>query len=305
MKDVLITYDYYAGGSIMPGRSFSANSYRYGYNAGSEKDDEITGITGSHFTTYFREGDTRLLIWWGVDPKADKQPWQSPYSYMDGNPIWKNDPKGDCPPGVDCDDPVEKVDIVSSGSSGKKGGIFGNTRGGSFHGGLDIRASKGTDLKSTLPGKVVYAKNNHQSDEYSGKRRGSGTHSPTTGYGNTIIVQYEIESDFNIKGSDGNDIVLKKGQSVYIQYTHMDKVDESLLGKTIEKGQVLGQAGATGNPGYYEGKWGIAEEDRHTHFTVGTKNQNGYMPKSGLVDPRVFIKTPIDDQGNVIENKGN
>jgi hypothetical protein len=88
--------DYYAGGSIMPGRNFNANSYRYGFNQGSEKDDEISG-SGNHFTTKFREGDTRLLRWWSVDPKARLQPWQSPYNYMDGNPVAKNDPDGDCP----------------------------------------------------------------------------------------------------------------------------------------------------------------------------------------------------------------
>jgi K+/H+ antiporter YhaU regulatory subunit KhtT len=89
--------DYYAGGSIMPGRSFNSSEYRYGFNKGSEKDDEITGVTGSHITTFYREGDTRLLKWWSVDPKADLQPWQSPYNYMDGNPVVNNDPDGDCP----------------------------------------------------------------------------------------------------------------------------------------------------------------------------------------------------------------
>lgn len=80
----------------MPGRNFNSNSYRYGYNKGSEKDDEISG-SGNHFTTKYREGDTRLMTWWSVDPEADEQPWQSPYSYMDGNPIQFNDPDGDCP----------------------------------------------------------------------------------------------------------------------------------------------------------------------------------------------------------------
>ena len=93
--DVISTVDHYPGGFPMPGRSFNGNSYRYGYNDGSEKDDEITGVTGSHFTTYFREFDTRLLIPWSPDPVF--QPWQSPYSYMDGNPIWFNDPMGDDP----------------------------------------------------------------------------------------------------------------------------------------------------------------------------------------------------------------
>lgn len=91
---------YYAGGMLMPGRNFNASSYRFGYNAGSEKDDEITGVTGSHFTTFYREGDTRILRWWSPDPKGALQPWQSTYSFMDGNPIRYNDPKGDLPPQV-------------------------------------------------------------------------------------------------------------------------------------------------------------------------------------------------------------
>ncbi|MBL1231545.1 MAG: hypothetical protein COA31_002390 [Flavobacteriales bacterium] len=96
--------DYYAGGFPLPGRhtvqtssDYDANGnrvYRYGYQ-GSEKDFEITNVTGAHITTYFREGDTRLLKWWSNDPKTAKQPWQSPYSYMDNNPIWFNDPLGD------------------------------------------------------------------------------------------------------------------------------------------------------------------------------------------------------------------
>jgi RHS repeat-associated protein len=93
--DVISATDYYPGGSIMPGRSFNANSYRFGYQ-GSEKDDEISGV-GNSFTTFYRQGDTRLLRWWSVDPKSGAQPWQSPYNYMDGNPAMLNDPKGDCP----------------------------------------------------------------------------------------------------------------------------------------------------------------------------------------------------------------
>ena len=84
---------YYPGGMIMPGRSFSSNTYRFGYNNGSEKDDEITGVTGSHYTTYFRELDTRILRWWTPDPII--HPWESPYVIMGNNPIVFNDPYGD------------------------------------------------------------------------------------------------------------------------------------------------------------------------------------------------------------------
>lgn len=91
--DVLATYDYYGFGSEMPGRSFNSNAYRYGWNKGSEKDDEIAGISGAYITTFFREYDTRLGRTWTPDPVF--QPWQSPYTSMDNNPIRYNDPLGD------------------------------------------------------------------------------------------------------------------------------------------------------------------------------------------------------------------
>ncbi len=94
LPDVIVAQDYDPGGMILPGRVFSSSSYRYGYNQGSEKDDEISG-EGNSFTTFYRQGDTRLLTWWSVDPMAAQQPWQSPYSYMNGNPVLLNDPNGD------------------------------------------------------------------------------------------------------------------------------------------------------------------------------------------------------------------
>ena len=91
-KNVEGMSDFYAGGMLMPGRIFNSNSYRYGWNKGSEKDDEITGVTSAHYTTFFREYDTRIGRTWSIDPVF--QPWQSPYNSMDNNPILFNDPKG-------------------------------------------------------------------------------------------------------------------------------------------------------------------------------------------------------------------
>jgi len=76
----------------MPGRSFNSNQFRYGYQ-GSEKDDEITGVSGANISTFFRELDTRLGRWWAVDPKV--QAGESPYVSMGNNPIAYNDTKGD------------------------------------------------------------------------------------------------------------------------------------------------------------------------------------------------------------------
>ena len=66
-------------------------AYRFGYNKGSEKDDEIYGL-GNTYTTHFRELDTRIGRWWTIDSKAHEMSWQSTYCSMDNNPIKYNDP---------------------------------------------------------------------------------------------------------------------------------------------------------------------------------------------------------------------
>lgn len=68
------------------------NSYRYGFN-GQEKDDEITGVQGSHYTAQFWEYDARIGRRWNVDPKS-KTPI-SPFSVFDLNPIANTDNDGD------------------------------------------------------------------------------------------------------------------------------------------------------------------------------------------------------------------
>jgi RHS repeat-associated protein len=79
-------------GMMMLGRSFSSGSYRYGFNKGSEKNNEIAG-EGNHYTTFFRELDTRLGRWWSQDPILI--PEFSPYVSMNNNPIFVNDKLGD------------------------------------------------------------------------------------------------------------------------------------------------------------------------------------------------------------------
>jgi hypothetical protein len=85
--------DFYSFGAPMPGRNFNSNTYRYGFNSGSEKDDEITGVTGAHYTTEWRELDTRLGgRWWSPDRIV--KPWESPYAGFANNPIYFSDPSG-------------------------------------------------------------------------------------------------------------------------------------------------------------------------------------------------------------------
>ena len=66
--------------------------YRYFFN-GQEADNEVLG-KGSLAGYEFRQYDTRLGRWWGVDRKAAKYPSLSPYQFCAGNPIWMKDVDG-------------------------------------------------------------------------------------------------------------------------------------------------------------------------------------------------------------------
>ena len=77
----------------MPGRHASSGDYRYGFN-GQEKDDEIKGVTGSHYTAEFWMYDARLGRRWEIDPMTGNYAWQSPYATFNNNPIIFADPLG-------------------------------------------------------------------------------------------------------------------------------------------------------------------------------------------------------------------
>ena len=83
--------DYNPFGMLLPGRNYNSNSYKFGFN-GQEKDDEITGQTGSHLTAEYWEYDSRLCRRWNIDPIV--KPHESPYATFANNPIWFIDPFG-------------------------------------------------------------------------------------------------------------------------------------------------------------------------------------------------------------------
>lgn len=87
----------------MPGRQFSSNGYRYGFN-GQEKDDEVNGSTGTSYTAEFWQYDTRLGRRWNLEPEGQKYSGWSPYSAFLDSPILHNDPTGadPAPGGEDC-----------------------------------------------------------------------------------------------------------------------------------------------------------------------------------------------------------
>jgi RHS repeat-associated protein len=77
---------------LVTDRSFSIESYRYGFN-GMEKDDNIVG-TGNHYTTKERGYDSRLGRWWSIDPESGIFPGWTPYRAFLNNPNFFTDKSG-------------------------------------------------------------------------------------------------------------------------------------------------------------------------------------------------------------------
>ncbi|MFI4955562.1 MAG: transglycosylase SLT domain-containing protein, partial [Gammaproteobacteria bacterium] len=95
MPDEKSATDYYAFGSAMNNRNWSAPSekYKFGFN-GMMKDNEITG-QGNNYSALYWEYDTRVGRRWNTDPVL--KPGHSPYECFEDNPIWFSDPSGDDP----------------------------------------------------------------------------------------------------------------------------------------------------------------------------------------------------------------
>jgi len=86
--------DYYAFGSLLPGRNYSSDSYRFGFN-GMPKDDEMHIAIGTSYDFGARLYDPRVGRWLSLDPLAEKYPSLSPYSFTADNPILFVDPNGE------------------------------------------------------------------------------------------------------------------------------------------------------------------------------------------------------------------
>ncbi len=78
--------DYYPYGMPMPGRSFTNENYRYGFN-GMEKDDEIKGV-GNSLDYGARIYDARLGRRHSRDPLEVAYKSLSPYQFAANSPVY-------------------------------------------------------------------------------------------------------------------------------------------------------------------------------------------------------------------------
>lgn len=73
-------------GSLLPGRNYSSDSYRFGFQ-GQEKDDEVYGATGTSYAFEYRMHDPRVGRFLSLDPLAAKYSWNSPYAFAENKVI--------------------------------------------------------------------------------------------------------------------------------------------------------------------------------------------------------------------------
>jgi murein DD-endopeptidase MepM/ murein hydrolase activator NlpD len=275
-------------------------AYRFGFNT-QEKDDEVYGA-GNLNTAEFWEYDTRLGRRWNVDPKPQVE--ISVYAAMNGNPIWLTDVNGDCPPGVKCGDVVNFVPHINNQGTENKNRFErvkrtkpnGKTY---FHQGLDILVPSNTKLRVIMSGEVMKNQTTHISDEYSGSRRPrQAQHEGTNGLGNSLIVKTILPEDYSYTPEGGKEMNLKKGQAIFIRYSHMELVGPE-EGALVKTGEPIGYSGATGNAGFYKGDWGIEEKYRHVHIEASTD-----VNFKNKLDPEAFVKTQYNSKGKVIPSSG-
>ncbi len=117
--DVLSAQDYYPFGMIQPGRNYSSESYRYGFN-GKENDNEVKG-TGNQQDYGMRIYDPRIGKFMSVDPITNSYPELTPYQFASNTPIWAIDVDG-LEGGIAS--PMGGQNVVSSGDARKIAGWF-------------------------------------------------------------------------------------------------------------------------------------------------------------------------------------
>ena len=232
--------------------------YWFGFN-GMESEDELYGESNSYTTTW-RQYDPRLGRWWSIDPKSYFFPDVSPYVFSLNNPIFLNDPDGDCPPGVDCGNVVANPRIASSGASGPSGGRFGKgvrSGGARDHWGTDIFAPKGTQIRVMIAGKII-------------------NQGFSSSWGYYVMIKSENPN--------------KEGEYIFTVYAHLGDKFEKKLYDEVKKGEVIGVQGNSGNASD-----DVRTGEEHVHVEV---REGSTWEQGEKKNPEEYMESTFDESGN-------
>ena len=183
VADIKQINHYYPFGMNMEGNFNGKDGYnRYQFN-GKELNDDFSLGWNDYGARFY---DASIARWVAVDPLAEKMTRHSPYNYAFDNPMRFIDPDGREPAQGGPGDPVPNPKISNDNARGENSNRFMSTRSNPDgtkrkHKGVDILATPGTPVSSTLAGKVVAVDNST-----SNNTRGGG------GLGNTIVVESKL-----------------------------------------------------------------------------------------------------------------
>lgn len=124
------------------------------------------------------------------------------------------------------------------GMFGKHWGLFGTTRDGHVHQGVDLFAPIGTEVRACVHAEVYEVK----------------WHS---GYGNTVTLKvinnddfYHHRRDYNLKYGDQGEIIqgplFNKKDNIFLFYAHLDEVLVKKGGPKVNAGTVIAKSGVSG-----------------------------------------------------------
>lgn len=213
MKSCLFSSPFfYPFGSIMPNsaQNLNAGDHTFGFN-GKMDDKEMYSTNGTSYDFGARLYNSRLGRWFATDGLEHdaRLIGQSPYSFAFNSPIMYND-DGNIPWNQ-----VLKFVKVTSQQGWRMHPKLHKLK---YHGGMDLAAPSGSDVRALAGGKIVKI-----GWDVKVNKRGV-----TTGYGRYVIIQHP--------------------KGYYSLYGHLEKnsTNELKKGDFISNGQVFAKSGNTG-----------------------------------------------------------
>ncbi len=186
------------------------------------------------------------------------------------------------------DNPICTIYMQSGGggSLGKHWGLFGKTRNGSTHSGLDLFAKTGENIYACVDGTIY-------------NRRWHG------GYGNTVTIKVKDKASFitfrkDYKLIHPNEGEIEKGTGynengdIFLFYAHLDSVEEFKFGDEVKAGQILGKTGRSGV------KAGTCAP--HLHFEIFSNYKTAVGTKY-RINPAFYVKYKSFDEQSTAEKE--
>ncbi len=282
--------EYLPFGELLVDEHLNSHNSPFKFNA-----KELDPETGNYYygARYY---NPKWSIWLSVDKEYWRYPHYSPYNYTLQNPVRYIDPDGNspCPPGVNCENVLanmERIRVNRASNLGAGDVRIGSDGRAKWHGGHDLYAPTGTEVRSSMAGTV-------EATGYS------------SSYGNYITIKTthteNVPTGEYITRADGTilPITEEKTSTYYTFFAHLESIGVE-VGASVTAGQNIGTTGTTGNAA------GLTGDNEHLHFEIGTElrsSNSPFLKKSSLLDANTAYKdvkfTSQDPNARVQNNKG-